>query len=167
MRLNLKDIILVPGASKPFDFSMDLSELEFHGEKPITKPVQVTGEVRNRGGALTLTAEAVTVLSLTCDRCGKAFEREKVTSFESLLATELEQEEHDDEIVPLEGDELDVGTLMRDAFILDLDAKNLCTEDCKGLCSGCGVDLNAEPCRCKKETDPRLAALAQFLQQNQ
>lgn len=167
MRLNLKDIILVPGASKPFAFSMDLSDLEFHGEKPITQPVQVTGEVRNRGGALTLTAQAVTILSLTCDRCGNAFTREKETFFESLLATELENEESEEEIVLLEGNELDVGALMRDAFILDLDAKNLCTEDCKGLCSGCGANLNEEPCRCEKETDPRLAALAQFLQQNQ
>jgi len=27
----------------------------------------------------------------------------------------------------------------------------LCREDCKGLCPGCGANLNIEPCRCEKE----------------
>ena len=31
-------------------------------------------------------------------------------------------------------------------------------------CFGCGVDLNVEPCRCKKEVDPRLAGLAKFFE---
>ena len=44
-----------------------------------------------------------------------------------------------------------------------MDIKNLCSDDCKGLCFKCGVDLNVEPCRCKPEVDPRLAALAQLL----
>ena len=34
------------------------------------------------------------------------------------------------------------------------------------LCPGCGADLNVEPCRCKKEIDPRLAKLAQLLEQD-
>ena len=59
-------------------------------------------------------------------------------------------------------DQLDLDELMTDVFILDLDTKNLCKEDCQGLCPGCGADLNVEPCRCKKEVDPRLAGLAKF-----
>ena len=34
--------------------------------------------------------------------------------------------------------------------------KNLCKEDCKGLCQKCGTDLNKEKCSCKaEEIDPR------------
>ena len=164
MRLNLKDIILVPGGSLPFEFQLDLSDLDFNGERPITDPVQVTGVIRNMAGALILNAQAVTTLSLTCDRCGEPFRREKVVTYETLLATELEQEEDEGDIIRLEGDELDVGQLMTDTFNLEMDTKNLCSEDCKGLCPGCGVNLNMEPCRCKKETDPRLAELAKFFQ---
>ena len=29
-------------------------------------------------------------------------------------------------------------------------AKNLCKEDCKGICVGCGVNLNDGECKCKK-----------------
>ena len=39
--------------------------------------------------------------------------------------------------------------------------------DQKGLCSGCGANLNREACRCKKAVDPRLAKLAQLLQNDE
>ncbi|MEG2420873.1 MAG: DUF177 domain-containing protein [Oscillospiraceae bacterium] len=162
MRLNLKDIIHVPGATLPFSFSVDLSNEEFFGERPITEPLEVSGVVRNMADALVLNAEAVTNLSLHCDRCAKPFRRVKQVSYETLLATELEDEE-DSDIELLEGDELDAGGLMATAFILDMDTKNLCAPDCKGLCPGCGADLNEEPCRCQREVDPRLAKLAELL----
>lgn len=59
---------------------------------------------------------------------------------------------------------LDLDELMGDVFLLNLDTKNLCSEDCKGLCPGCGANLNEESCRCRKEVDPRLAKLAQLLE---
>ena len=162
MRLNLKDIIYVPGASVPFEFQMDFSDLEFNGEKPVTKPVHVTGRVRNVADALVLEGEAATTLSLHCDRCWEPFEEEKVFSLDVLLATEVENEDSD--IVLLDGHEIDLGELVREAVVLDMDTKHLCSENCKGLCSGCGVDLNHEECRCKPEVDPRLASLAKLLE---
>ena len=79
-----------------------------------------------------------------------------------MVAQELEDEEND-EILLLDGYELDLDEVVTTAFILAMDTKNLCSDDCKGLCSGCGVDLNVDTCRCKPEVDPRLAALAQLL----
>ncbi len=165
MKLDLKDIILVPGAVLPFAFQLDLSDLEFGGQTPITHPVEVEGQVRNMAGALVLDAQAHTTLSLVCDRCGKPFEREKTVRYETLLADHLEQEEAQEDIVLLEGDSLDAGALMADTFVLEMDTKNLCDENCKGLCAGCGADLNIEPCRCQKQVDPRLAGLAKFFDQ--
>ena len=162
MRLNLREMIHTPGASIPFDFQLDLSELDFYGEKPVKSPLRVYGQVRNAAGALMLEGRAVTTLELVCDRCGKTFRREKIVPIDTLLATELEDEENAD-IVLLDEDALDIGELATTAFILAMDTKNLCSEDCKGLCPGCGVNLNETPCRCRPETDPRLAALAQLL----
>jgi len=48
-------------------------------------------------------------------------------------------------------------------FILDMDDTLLCSDECAGLCQGCGSDLNFEQCKCKKEIDPRLAVLGQLL----
>ena len=162
MRLNLKDIIHVPGGVCPFRFQLDLSGLEFNGAHPIDQPVAVTGQVRNMAGALLLEGTAATTLHLTCDRCGRPFARKKTVPLETLLATELSDEASDDEIVQVDLDE--VATT---AFVLAMDSKNLCSEDCKGICPGCGADLNVEPCQCKPELDPRLAVLAQLLEKEE
>ena len=81
-----------------------------------------------------------------------------------MLAEELEGEEND-EILLLDNDTVDLSELAREAFILNMPTKTLCREDCKGLCSGCGANLNVEKCRCRKEVDPRLASLAKLLEQ--
>ena len=163
MRLDLRKIIHVPGASAPFEFQMDLTDLEFFGARPITRPIQVQGKVTNRAGALVLEGTASTVLDLHCDRCCKPYSMEKNVPLDTLLATELEDEENEDEIFLLDGDDADLDEVASTAFILGMDTKNLCSEDCKGLCSRCGADLNLGPCQCKPDADPRLAALAQLL----
>ena len=162
MRLNLQNIIHVPGASLPFEFSMDLSKEEFFGNHPVTRPVQVEGRVRNIAGMLVLEGEAATLLDCICDRCMEPFQKEKAVRLYALPAESLEGEE-DEDMVLLEDGELDVGSLAYTAFVLDMDTKYLCSEDCKGLCPGCGVNLNREACRCRKPVDPRWAALEQLL----
>ncbi len=162
MRLNLREIIHVPGASLPFDFEMDFSNLEWNGEKPAVRPVRVTGQVRNMAGALVLECEAFTTLELNCDRCLAPFTRDMRVRLDTLLATELAGEESD-EIILLEKDELALGDLVRETFILEMDTKHLCSEACKGLCAKCGANLNESSCNCKPDIDPRLAALAQLL----
>ncbi len=164
MKLNLKRFAQEPGAALPFDYEMDLSQVEWNGQRPFSHGVHIKGKVRNMAGAMLLNVRLSTVLSLLCDRCAQPFEKEKTVEYETLLAFELENGESD-EIVLLDKDGvLELDELMQEVFLLEMDMKNLCSEDCKGLCSGCGADLNREPCRCKKEIDPRLAKLAQLLE---
>ncbi len=164
MKLNLKRFAQEPGAALPFDYEMDLSQVEWNGQRPFSHGVHIKGKVRNMAGAMLLNVRLSTVLSLLCDRCAQPFEKEKTVEYETLLAFELENGESD-EIVLLDKDGvLELDELMQEVFLLEMDMKNLCSEDCKGLCSGCGANLNREPCRCKKEIDPRLAKLAQLLE---
>ena len=163
MLLNVKPILHTPGKRMDFQFSMDLSDLEFAGRYPVTQPVEVTGQVRNTADVLELELTARTTLDAVCDRCGKAFPQEKEVTYQCLLAEELQNEDND-EIVLLEDGQADVGDLARTAFILGMDSKTLCSEDCKGLCPRCGADLNLGPCSCQKEVDPRLAVLAKLLE---
>lgn len=164
MILDLRQIAREPGTALPFEEELDLSAFEWNGRAPAPDPIHVEGVVRNKAGALFLEASLSADLSLICDRCAKPFSRRKTVEYETLLAQELENGESD-EIVLLDKDgQLDLDALMGEVFILDLDTKNLCSEDCKGLCPGCGADLNREPCRCKREIDPRLAKLAQLLE---
>lgn len=162
MRLNLRDIIYAPGESRSFMFSLDLSKMDFLGAYPATEPVCVAGTVRNRAGALVLEGTAETQLHLICDRCLKPFVAPMSVPVDTMLAETLENEDND-EIVLLERGEVDLGELFTTAFVLEMDSKHLCSEECKGLCARCGADLNVGPCGCKTDVDPRFAALAQLL----
>ena len=164
MKLDLKPLAQQPGEVLPFALQVDLSDVEWYGTRPFVQPVHVEGQVRNRAEALELKARLDTVLSLTCDRCAKPFQREKTVEYETLLAFELANEDTGDIVVLNADGELELDELMREVFLLEMDTKNLCSEDCKGLCPGCGADLNVEACRCRKEIDPRWAKLSQLLE---
>lgn len=162
MRLDLRPILRTPGASLPFQFQLDLSGMDFYGARPFAHPVRVSGAVRNMAGALSLEGTAETALELVCDRCLKPFSQDLALPVSTLLAEELEDEEND-EIVLLQDGAADLDEIFTTALVLSMDAKHLCSEDCKGLCPTCGADLNLGPCQCRKEPDPRFAALAQLL----
>ena len=163
MLIDVRPILHIPGKELNFQFELDLSDMEFGGRNPSNRPVIVEGAVRNRAEVLYLELTARTTLDAVCDRCGKEFLQEKAVSYSCILAEELQNEE-DDEILPLEDGKVDVGELAREAFILDMDTKTLCSEDCKGLCPHCGADLNLGHKNRKKEVDPRLAVLAKLLE---
>ncbi|MBQ2830724.1 MAG: DUF177 domain-containing protein [Oscillospiraceae bacterium] len=166
MRLNVKRIINTPGERLDFRFEMDLSDVDFGGVCPAVRPVSVVGQVRNAAGVLLLDMEVATVLQSVCDRCAREFENDVSIPFSAMLAEQLENGEND-EIVLLEGDEVDLGELARTVFILGMDTKTLCSEDCKGLCAKCGANLNDGPCSCKADIDPRWAALGALLNRDE
>ena len=145
---------------------MDLSDLDFYGERPFAHPIVIHGTVRNMAGALMLEGSADTTLELVCDRCLKPFRQELRLPVSTLLAETLEDEEND-EIVLLEDGAVDLDEVFTTALVLSMDSKHVCDQDCKGLCATCGANLNEGPCGCRKEIDPRLAALAQLLDKDE
>ncbi len=101
-------------------------------------------------------------MQCTCDRCGKEFDRVKDLPLDVTLTADPEADD-DPEIFPLEGDAVDLDEVLSTCFVLDLEAKCLCRDDCAGLCPTCGADLNLGPCNCRKPRDPRMAVLEQLL----
>ena len=165
MLLGLSKIIDSPGASVPFSTTVDLSDLRYGISYPVTEPVRAEGQVRNTAGVLVMTGSIKTTIHGTCDRCATAFDRDIEFPIDVVLVTELANEENEDEwVFPLEGDSADLEDIVRTVFVLNLDSKLLCSDDCKGLCCGCGRNLNHESCSCQKELDPRFAALKQLLE---
>ena len=165
MLLGLSKIIDSPGATVPFSTSVDLSDLQYGNSFPVTEPVTAEGQVRNTAGVLVMTGAIHTTIHGICDRCAAEFDREIEFPLDVVLVTELANEENEDEwVFPLEGDSADLDDIVRTVFVLNLDSKLLCKEDCKGLCHRCGKNLNDGPCNCQKELDPRFAALKQLLE---
>ena len=166
MLLDVRRIINTPGGRIDFRFERDFSDVDFGGVCPAIRPVLVVGQVRNIAGMLRLELTLDTTLAAVCDRCGETFDQPFRYACEYLLATELEDEEND-EILLLNDGTVDLGELSREVFILNMPTKLLCSDDCRGLCPGCGANLNHEVCRCKKAVDPRLAKLAQLLEKSE
>ena len=165
MLLGLSKIIDCPGASVPFSVSIDLSDLLYGESYPVSEPVLAEGMVRNTAGVLVMTGSIHTTIHGVCDRCAADFDRFVEFPLDVVLVTELSNEENEDEwVFPLEGDSADLVDIVRTVFVLNLDSKLLCKDDCKGLCCRCGKNLNDGPCNCQKELDPRFAALKQLLE---
>ena len=161
MRLDLREIQFVPGASIPFSCELETERLDFPSVTAYRSKPRAEGRVYNEAGVLHLEGTLTAEMTCVCDRCGEPFDSVKETALEAVIVEE-ESEEHP-ELFVLDGNDLDLDEVLSTCFILDMETKFLCREDCKGLCPGCGKNLNLGPCGCRKATDPRFAVLEQLL----
>ncbi len=106
------------------------------------------------------------VVEIPCDRCldpvpwefDLDFTRRAVESG----GEDVEQPEDTEETIDyeLDGYMLDVDELVRSEIVIGWPAKILCREDCKGICSVCGQNLNHGTCNCQDTgLDPRMSAI--------
>ncbi|MBQ6757376.1 MAG: DUF177 domain-containing protein [Oscillospiraceae bacterium] len=163
MKLDLRSIIDSDGSRLPFRFEVDDSEFDFDTVTEFTSPVICEGSVENHAGALSAVGSVKASFSCVCARCLKALEKSVSIPFTAYLAEELQDEDSEDYYL-IEGENVDIGEVARDALVLNMPTRFLCDEDCKGLCPKCGKNLNEGPCDCGEDQDPRLAALAQLLE---
>jgi len=161
MLLDLREIIGVPGGKAAFDFEPDMSDAAGGSIIRIKKPARAAGNVTNSAGVLTFSANTDATCVCVCARCLKEFEHSVHKHISAILTESGEGESPDGYF--LQGDKVDAGEIIVTEFILNMDDRLFCREDCMGLCEKCGADLNAGPCDCKKEIDPRLAVLSQLL----
>lgn len=165
MRLDLKDIIGIPGAEKAFECELDPERLSFPALVRFTVPPRAVGRVVNAAGVLHLTGSLTAEMLCICDRCGREFASSRLMELNLTLSDDMEDED-DSVVFPVEGDGIELDEVLETCFILDMDTKFLCREDCMGLCPVCGQNLNEGSCSCSKPSDPRWAVLGQLLDIN-
>ena len=162
MFLDLHDIIARPGGVVPFACALSSERLAFPALVRFTGQVLAGGEVRNTAGILGLNARIEAGAELCCDRCGAVFFRDFSLPVSVTLKADPDEDDYAD-LFPLSGEGVDVSDVLETCFILSMDQKFLCSEECRGLCPVCGKNLNDGPCGCGKQTDPRMAVLSQLL----
>ena len=164
MLLDLRETIGVPGGRVSFDYEPDLSDVPFGSIVRIDRerPPRAAGSVVNRAGVLTLSANVDVLCVCVCARCLKEFEYPVYEQISAYL-TEGGEDGGNPDAYFLQGDKVDVNEIIISEFVLSMDDRILCRDDCAGLCEKCGSDLNDRPCTCKKDVDPRFAVLAQLL----
>lgn len=162
MWLDLRDLIEIPGATRPFRTALDEQRLLGPSITGFSAPPEAEGEIKNTAGVLDLSATIRAGERCVCDRCGAVFDRDTVMEVRVPLAADLEDADNFDGFA-LEGDGIDVADVLETCFILDAESKCLCRPDCRGLCPVCGKNLNEGDCACAKPLDPRFAVLGQLL----
>lgn len=163
MLFELKSVFQNEGEEKQVNYKLDIADIDIDGVFPFRTPIDVTATAKNRASLVSLTIRACFGYSRSCDRCSTEFTREMDMLFEHKLAQTLVDDGNDDYIETpdfiLELDDVVISDIL-----LSLPQKNLCKEDCKGLCQTCGKNLNEGDCSCdKREIDPRLEMLKQFM----
>ena len=129
------------------------------------KPVHVAGEVTERSGCLLLTLQAEVFYQTECARCLRELHRTLSLTLSKYAAVKgTLQDGEDDDYVIISDSMMELDEPVGELLFLELPSKDLCSEDCRGICPRCGKDLNAGDCSCSgQEIDPRLAVLQKFL----
>lgn len=164
MLIELNNVFNNDGEQVSFNYQMSLVDCDVNGRFPFKSPVSVVGKVSNNVGIVTLHATASFTFDGVCDRCANEFQKEFAILVEHSLVSHLENEDNGDHIV-VPDLKLNLDELVLTDILLELPTKILCKDDCQGLCSMCGKNLNRGHCDCKKEVDPRLASLLQLLEE--
>lgn len=146
----------------PIDCEFDFSSEEIDGVFPFTTPVKLEGKIENVAEIVTVKAVAKFGMDVFCSRCAEEIKLSMTVPVEHILVLELQNDETDEYII-VEDMKLDIERLTLEDIYFALPSKFLCKDDCKGLCSKCGANLNEGPCSCKKDIDPRFEVLLGLL----
>ncbi len=157
MKINIASVINCDGAKLDIEKEFSVGSFEFAGnEYSFEKPVTVTGEVKNIGSALKIALVIKGEYTSYCDRCGCEVSASVFGEAEENITGE--NIEVDSEMFTLNGHTLDISGAIESLVYSSLPMRNLCSDDCKGLCSKCGTDLNKSECNCDTTRyDPRFA----------
>jgi uncharacterized protein len=160
--INTHELGRRPGSMRTLELSVPAPEdlgIELIGV-PAGSPVEVDLRLEAVMEGVLASGRAWVTLSGECARCLEPLEDDlEVTLQELYVYPESDAEE--DEASRLEGELLDLEPALRDAVVLALPFRPVCTPDCPGLCLECGARLQDDPGHAHEESvDPRWAALS-------
>lgn len=122
---------------------------------PPGSPVELDLRLESVVEGVLVSGTATVVLRGECVRCLTEISDELEIDVQELFVYPG-SEATEDEASRLEGDLIDLEPLLRDEVVLELPFQPLCREDCEGLCTVCGADLNDDPQHDHEATiDPR------------
>jgi uncharacterized protein len=156
------DLLHRPGQRREESLDAVLDGLEVLGSKvPVGEAVHLDLALESVNAGVVVKGTTAAPWVGECRRCLAA-----VTA--TLLAPVLEVYEAnpvDGQTQPLlQGAQIDIEPVAREAVLLELPLAPLCRPDCAGLCPQCGADRNEVGCGCRLELhDPRWAGLDYFV----
>jgi uncharacterized protein len=141
-----------------------LKELEGQGACDFIEPVAATLHLAPMRDFIRVEGAVTSLLRLSCARCLEAFKHRIQSRFSLNFSKQIPKDVHPNGsegieltaqqigIVFYEGDKIDFSTAIQEQVVLAIPFKPLCRQNCLGLCSQCGQNLNRSECRCDAQT---------------
>ena len=160
--------------------SDDRDTFTFEEEFPVRGPegedipcrASVTVQSTRTGNRYLLEGSVEATIRGDCGRCLKSFDFKLVAEFKLMLqrgGRVPEGTEEEEFVLLSEAQEFDfdVFPAAREAVLLEMPIRYLCSDSCAGICPGCGADLNEGACGCgEKAGDPRWGPLKKLLKED-
>ena len=121
---------------------VDIPSAKIYGEVKVSGSLTLTGE-----HSCIVDGEVCFTIKGECTRCLKETENVYVVSFSEGL------EADNPGGYSLINDTVDLRAIVNDIIAMNVPVSFLCDENCKGLCAGCGTNLNDGECKCKKQME--------------
>lgn len=102
------------------------------------KNIHINCVFRRLGKDIAVQCSVLTHRLITCSRCLCKSEQEVGQDFQLSYPASSGS------------DYLEVDDDLRQEILLNFPMRVLCRPDCRGICLGCGVNLNFQECKCKK-----------------
>lgn len=130
------------------------------GESEVGPPVHAELTLEGASGGVFVRGDTTTIARLTCHRCLSEWSEDVVVTVSEVMGID-----DDPDGYPLDGDVADLEDVLRDAVLLEIPMAPTCRDDCRGLCSVCGGDLNTGACAGHDdEIDSPFAVLRELLE---
>lgn len=168
MTIDVSAILKEIGGRIDINGEVKLSDTDFLGEMyRFDEPVSVKGHVSNTGKSLILKAECTGHVTTNCARCMRDIIVPVCFGVDENLVQDDGNVSADDDVILFEDVKIDIDDIIANNFLMNVEGKYLCKEDCKGLCQTCGADLNEGDCGCCHDTiDPRWASLIDIMEKD-
>lgn len=134
------------GTTEVFEMVEDISELDLP-EEIEGHTLSVKGKIMRLEDSVGVSGKGNAAITLICDRCLDNFDTTVSFNFEREYILDRKEKTAEDLYVDKYLN-IDLTTELRDEIILSVPTQNICKKDCAGICLGCGVGLNHEPCKC-------------------
>lgn len=149
-----------------FDGIIKQGTMHFYRDEVYPNDIYVSVDLNKFDKNINCTVGIHTQAHYTCDRCLSEFDQEYKEEFKVLFhlgPNDLHSDEEDVINLSPEQKEIDLTPMVKENLVLSIPMKWICSEDCKGICPGCGADLNKESCKCTtQQIDARWEQLNKF-----
>jgi uncharacterized protein len=149
MRLNLDDLPLRSGQRHECSYTIDMAPVFVGGAVyELLLPQGMMLAVDRVAGGFLVEVKMDAKLYGPCSRCLREVEMDLHAEQQEFAPTATGGWADSEASAFIEDLVVDVSGLGREALVLAMPDRLLCSPACKGLCSQCGEDLNRGPCAC-------------------